>query len=339
MIKKIWLVLISLQLQFKVEKLISKKEYEKAKEQILTFNKKNKILNKLQELSLLNKHILFLTRDYTHILEDINHVIILIEKSKVSDANEKIYLKVFIYNLLYLSYRLEDRLEEAYSIRNKVHDILVERNINYVNIKPHIEKKYPIYAGYILKNLFKDNEYNKIYSYEKLEIILDDDIFDIDGKEIEDKDSLTIFNKEKSIKKDDKEKEFVRIIRQIENNTIEINNKKIKFEVTYKIIQASTSRENILLIHKIHKSEIDFAGQIFTHNAIFKNNIPFPDFEENEFSSNDMSVFYSGFSDQNNNILEFIFQGNNIRHGYYTVETKYDLTSNKYLEHNKIKIY
>ena len=74
-------------------------------------------------------------------------------------------------------------------------------------------------------------------------------------------------------------------------------------------------------------------------DAIFKKNIPFPDFEEYEFSSNDMSVFHGGILDENNNILEFIFQGNNIKHGYYTIETKYDLKLNKYLKYEQIKIH
>ena len=89
----------------------------------------------------------------------------------------------------------------------------------------------------------------------------------------------------------------------------------------------------------MHKNEVSFAAQIFTVDAIFKQDIPFPIFEEYEFASNDMSVFHGRLSQNNKNHLKFIFQGNNIKHGYYTIETKYDLELNKYLEYEKIKIH
>ena len=336
---KIYKAYKSTKLGFVILDLIEEKKYEIALVKINAFRDKYSKTDKILDLNLLEYQLHFILKNYSKLLIK-EKLIEIIDGMKNHSLDQKRYQKLFIYNISYLSYQFLDNIEKANEMKINFHEINYDLNMN--NVKEYLQNRYTIYNGKLLENLFKEDGYYDIYPREKLEYILKNDIFHIDGKVIEGKDCLVVLTKKdnkKSIKEDSKEKDLVQIIRNIEDNIIQIKDKKLKFHVPYKIAQASTSNDNILLIHRMHKNEVSFAAQIFTVDAIFKQDIPFPIFEEYEFASNDMSVFHGRLSQNNKNHLKFIFQGNNIKHGYYTIETKYDLELNKYLEYEKIKIH
>lgn len=52
-----------------------------------------------------------------------------------------------------------------------------------------------------------------------------------------------------------------------------------------------------------------------------------------------MSIFHGSFSQKDKDVVKIIFQGNNIRHGYYTIETRYNLKEEGYIDIKEIKIH
>ena len=332
--------MINAKKSYTIDLMVNMHKYKEVNKLIESIKKSSNYAKESKIYLFYKLYISFLEQEHEEVCLIYKNTIKSLIDSKVGNSDEKRYQKLFIYNISYLSYQFLDNIEKANEMKINFHEINYDLNMN--NVKEYLQNRYPIYNGKLLENLFKEDGYYDIYPREKLEYILKNDIFHIDGKVIEGKDCLVVLTKkdnEKSIKEDSKEKDLVQIIRNIEDNIIQIKDKKLKFHVPYKIAQASTSNDNILLIHRMHKNEVSFAAQIFTVDAIFKQDIPFPIFEEYEFASNDMSVFHGRLSQNNKNHLKFIFQGNNIRHGYYTIETKYDLELNKYLEYEKIKIH
>ena len=280
----------------------------------------------LLQVSFLRHKIDILMKQYRIYLENIEH--------HDCEISEKKYYQLFIYNLVYISSMLEKDYDKASESKYLFHKINVD--MNTTNLNDYIQDMFPIYSRHLLKELLEEESFTNYYEKEDLEFIIKNDIF-VDSEELVDK--LTDeylkeeeYNKNEHTINEIHEEDVLKVVEEIKNNSI-------NFKLAYKASFVLSLDNKALFFHKIHKNEIEFAGQVYTLNGEFVKNIPFPTKIDYEFTSNDMSIFHGSFSQKDKDVVKIIFQGNNIRHGYYTIETRYNLKEERYIDIKEIKIH
>lgn len=188
-IKKIFKAYKCAKLGELVFKYIKEKKYKKAVFKIKQFRESNSKTDKILDLILLENLLSFLLKDYKRVNSSCGfHEII--DNMRRHTIDQKKYQKMFVYNLIYLSNLFLDEIDKAIEIKKIFHEINYDLNMN--NVKQYLKDRYPIYNAKLLDNLLIEDGYYAIYSKEKLDYILNNDIFHVDGIEIEDKDHLLL---------------------------------------------------------------------------------------------------------------------------------------------------
>jgi len=187
LLKKIYTLVFKvpriLKIEKKIDQSILKKDYENAFKFMTELGIVYGERKNYNMYNLYNIHLMFLKKNYKSIFVNEN-IIENINSYNTQNLDQKKYQKLFVYNLMYLSYMLIDSEEEASLVKKIFHEINYDLDMR--NVKEYLKTRYPVYNGKLLENLFKEDGYYQLYSEKKLSHILENDIFHVDGTFIDD---------------------------------------------------------------------------------------------------------------------------------------------------------
>ncbi len=151
----------------KTEKLIEKRDYKQAGQELLSAVKLSEKVVNLKTYNLYKIYIFFLSCNYEICISLLEKALASIENSKTSNKDTKNYQKKFVYMLVYISYLVLEKKDNIENMKKIIREIDFEIN----NVTSYIIERYPIYNMKKLLDDFSQNGYPESITMEKLEEI------------------------------------------------------------------------------------------------------------------------------------------------------------------------